>query len=216
MTTLDRGLVRRRFDHGGFTLTELLVAMTCLGLVLAALTGMFVSGQQSFLVGANQVEAQENVRIALQRMSDEIRGAGNGPSGAKFTAIAAGQTATSLILQNDWNGNGSIEPAVTTNVNGAPRGEQVTYSYVGTQLMRQESGVDAAAVPLVGGIQSLTFTYLGADGATTAVTDNIRSVTVAVRGGPQTCAPTNPCAPYTYAEGNVGMAMIDTALIRNR
>ncbi len=216
MTTLDRGLVRRRFDHGGFTLTELLVAMTCLGLVLAGLTGMFVSGQQSFLVGANQVEAQENVRIALQRMSDEIRGAGNGPSGAAFTAIAAGQTATSLVLQNDWNGNGIIEPAVTTNVNGAPRGEQVTYSYVGTQLMRQESGVDAAAVPLVGGIQSLTFTYLGADGATTAVTDNIRSVTVAVRGGPQTRAPTNPCAPYTYAEGNVGVAMIDTARIRNR
>ena len=216
MKTPERNLVRRRLGRGGFTLTELLVAMACVGLVLAGLTGLLVSGQQSFLVGANQVEAQENVRIALQRMADEIRGAGNGPSGAAFTAIAAGQTATSLVLQNDWNGNGIIEPGVTTNVNGMLRGEQVTYSFVGTQLMRQESGVDAAAVPLVGGIQSLTFTYLGADGATTAVTANIRSVTVAVRGGPQTRAPSNPCAPYTYAEGNVGVAMIDTARIRNR
>jgi hypothetical protein len=190
--------------------------MACLGLVLAGLAGMFAGGHQSFLVGVNQVEAQENVRIALNRMADEIRGAGNGPSGAFFTAIAAGQTATSLVLQNDWNGNGIIEPGVTTNVNGVLRGEQVTYSFVGAQLMRQESGVDAAAVPLIGGVQGLTFTYLGADGAPTAVTANIRSVTVTVRAGPQTRQPSNPCVPYTYAEGNVGVTMIDTARIRNR
>ena len=216
MKTPELVPVRRRLGNGGFTLTELLVAMACVGLVLAGLTGLFISGQQSFLIGANQVEAQENVRIALQRMADEIRGAGNGPSGAAFTAIAAGQTATSVILQNDWNGNGLIEPGVTTNVNGTPRGEQVTYSFVGTQLMRQESGVDGAAVPLVGGVQSLVFTYLGPDGAPTGVTANIRSVTVTVRAGPQTRQPSNPCASYTYTEGNVAVTMIDTARIRNR
>ena len=216
MKTPQLTRVRRRVGDGGFTLTELLVALACVGLVLAGLTGLFVSGQQSFLIGANQVEAQENVRIAITRMADEIRGAGNGPSGAAFTAIAAGQTATSLVLQNDWNGNGIIEPGVTTNVNGSLRGEQVTYSFVGTQLMRQESGVDAAAVPLVGGVQSLTFTYLGADGAATGVTANIRSVMVTLRAGPQTRQPSNPCVPYTYAEGNVAVTMVDTARIRNR
>src|SRR5207245_8369757 len=179
-------LVRCRLGRDGFTLSELLVAMACLGLVLAGLTGLFASGHQSFLIGLNQVEAQENVRIALQRMADEIRGAGNGPSGAAFTAIAVGQTATSLILQTDWNGRGIIEPGVTTNVNGALRGEQVTYSFIGTQLMRQESGVAAAAVPLIGGGQGLSFTYLAADGASTAVRANIRCVTGAVRGGSQT------------------------------
>ena len=216
MKTPQLTRVRRRVGDGGFTLTELLVALACVGLVLAGLTGLFVSGQQSFLIGLNQVEAQENVRIAITRMADEIRGAGNGPSGAAFTAIAAGQTATSLVLQNDWNGNGLIEPAVTTNVNGTPRGEQVTYSFVGTQLMRQESGVDAAAVPLVGGVQGLTFTYLGADGAPTGATANIRSVMVTVRAGPQTRVSSNPCAPFTYTEGNVAVTMVDTARIRNR
>jgi len=206
----------QRLGHDGFTLTEMLVAMACVGLVLAGLTGMFMGGQQSFLVGINQVEAQENVRIALTRMADEIRGAGNGPSGAAFTAIGVGQSATSLVLQNDWNGNGLIEPAVTTNVNGALRGEQVIYSFVGTQLFRQESGVDGAPVPLVGGIQSLTFTYLGPDGAATGVTANIRSVMVTVRAGPQNRTLSNPCAPFTYTEGNVGVTMIDTARIRNR
>src|SRR5207244_6179845 len=146
-------------------------------------------------------EVQENVGIALQRRADAVRGAGNGPSGAAFTAVAAGQTATSLVLQNDWNGNGIIEPGVTTNVNGTLRGEQVTYSFVGTQLMRQESGVDAAAVPLIGGVQGLTFTYLRADGATPAVTANIRSVTVAIRGGPRTRTPSQPCALYCTTVG---------------
>ena len=207
---------------GGFTLAEVLVATAFIAITAGAIGVGFMQGTGSVETGRQQTTA---VYLAEQRLeqlkawslnSTGGQGWASLVTGAAFTAIAAGQTATSLVLQNDWNGNGIIEPGVTTNVNGMLRGEQVTYSYVGTQLMRQESGVDAAAVPLVGGIQSLTFTYLGADGATTAVTDNIRSVTVAVRGGPQTRAPTNPCAPYTYAEGNVGVAMIDTARIRNR
>lgn len=205
---------RRLVGHGGFTLAELLVALACVGLVLAGLATLFVSGQQSFLVGANQVEAQETVRIAIARMTDEIRLAGNGPSGAAFTAIAAGQTATSLVLQNDWNGNGVVDAGVTVNVNGAQRGEQVTYSFAGGQLLRQESAVDAAALPLVGGIQNLTFTYLDASGAVTATTANIRSVVVTVQAGPQTRLAGNPCA--TYAQGKVAVTMTDTARIRNR
>jgi len=39
------------------------------GLVLAGLVTFLVAGQQSFLVGANQIEAQQNVRIAVTRRS---------------------------------------------------------------------------------------------------------------------------------------------------
>src|SRR5439155_51584 len=48
----------------GFTLPELLVAMASVGLVLTGLVSFLVAGQRSFLVGANQVESQQNVRIA--------------------------------------------------------------------------------------------------------------------------------------------------------
>src|SRR5437870_8855016 len=97
----------------GFTFPELLVAMASVGLVLTGLVSFLVAGQRSFLVGANQVEAQQNVRIAIARMIDEIRGSGNGrpglpcgisrlgsgtppPQPATFDAIAAGPTATSF------------------------------------------------------------------------------------------------------------------------
>ncbi len=143
-------------------------------------------------------------------MTDEIRSAGNGPAGAAFAAIAAGQTATSLTLQNDWNGNGSVDPGVVVTVNGSPRGEQVTYSFAGGQLLRRESAVDGAPQPIIGGIEALTFTYLDASGVVTATTANIRSVVVTVQTRPETRQ------AAAYPQGRVSVTMTDTARIRNR
>ena len=46
-------------DQRGFTLTELLVACALIGLVMAGLFSMLQSGQQTYLTGTNQVEAQQ-------------------------------------------------------------------------------------------------------------------------------------------------------------
>src|SRR5437867_528447 len=201
---MSAGAERRRprtTARGGFTLPELLVAMAGAGLVLAGLVTFLVAGQQSFLVGANQIEAQQNVRIAIARMVDEIRGSGNapGPSGncPPRSAIGNGQTATSLTLQNDWNGNGCIDTGVVVMVNGSPRGEQVTYSFAGDQLLRQESAVNNAAQSVVGGIQTLAFTYLDASGAVTGTSGFICSVVVTVQTRPETRQ------PATYQQGRV-------------
>ena len=206
--------------QAGFTLTELLVALAGVGLVLAGLATFFVAGQQSFLVGANQIEAQQNVRIAIARMIEEIRNAGNARAQAPplpatcppygFCALANGQTATSFTLQNDWNGNGVIEPGVTVSVNGTQRDEQITYSFVGSQLLRQESAIDAAPVPLIGGIQALQFSYADETGAVTATTASIRTIVVSVTTSPETRQAT------TYDQGRVLVTMTDTARIRNR
>jgi len=197
----------------GFTLPELLVAMTSAGLVFAGLVTFLMAGQQSFLVGSNQIEAQQNVRIALARMIDEIRGSGNAPGAAgncpPRSAIGVGQTATSLTLQNDWNGNGCIDPGVVVIVNGSPRGEQVTYTFAGSRLLRQESAVNNAAEPLVGGIQTLAFAYLDASGAVTETAASICSVVVTIRTRPET----RQAAAYPL--GRVFVEMTDTARIRN-
>jgi len=210
----------RRLGQAGFTLIELVVALAGVGLVLAGLAAFFIGGQQSFLVGANQIEAQQNVRIAIERMIDEIRNAGNAralppPAPATcppygFCALANGQTVTSFTLQNDWNGNGVIEQGLTVTVNGTQRGEQVTYSFVGTQLLRQESAVDAAPVPLVGGIQALQFTYFDESGNATGTTANIRTIVVSVTTRPESRQ------AATYNQGLVLVTMTDTARIRNR
>jgi prepilin-type N-terminal cleavage/methylation domain-containing protein len=128
---------RRRRDQRGFTLIELLIATAVLGLVMAGLLGLLTASQRAYSRGSNTIDAQQNVRVALERMVKEIREAGYHPrlpdtvpatcppgaigglypSGGgtdspcwSFYPIVA-QTATGLTLQYDWNGDGVI----TTN-----------------------------------------------------------------------------------------------------
>src|SRR5262245_43255240 len=178
-------------DQRGFTLTELLVACALIGLVMAGLFGMLQSGQQTYLTGTNQVEAQQALRLALLRMTNEIRDAGycptcgtGSPAIAGFEAITA-QSATGFTIQNDWNATwdgvstgiftGGTVPHVVVNSDGTTtttnRGEQVIYAYNSGsgKLTRREIGIDAQPVDIASGISSLSFTYLDVNGAPTAI-----------------------------------------------
>ena len=215
-------------DQRGFTLTELLVACALIGLVMAGLFGILHSGQQSYLNGTNQVEAQQALRLALLRMTNEIRDAGycptcgtGNPAIVGFSAITA-QSATTFTIQNDWNGTwdgstgifscGTVPHAVlhsdgtTTTTN---RGEQVTYTFSSGTLTRREIGIDAAPVVIASGISSLTFTYLDNAGAVTSTAANIRAIAVNVVGQPQN-------QPSTFQAGRVQVAMTDSIRLRNR
>jgi prepilin-type N-terminal cleavage/methylation domain-containing protein len=196
-------------NQRGFTLAEMLVVCAIVGLVMASLLGLLMQGQQAYWFGTTQVDAQQTVRVAVERMVKEIREAGyeplvpetnpaacpNGatyplyPSGGtcyKFVPITA-PSATALTLQFNWNGSTTgthidagmvIDPMCAGAV--ACRGEQVTYALAGSNLTRQEIGVDAAAVVLASGITALTFTYLDDAGVGTAAPDLIRSVGISV------------------------------------
>ena len=199
----------------GYSLPELTVAMAVAGIIMAGLLGMLMSGQQSYLVGTDQAEAQQNLRIAIGRMIQEIRLAGDDPTKVGFDAIT-NQTATGLTIQNDWNANGAIQNAgtvgVTLNdgVTVVQRGEQVIYSLNGTTLMRQETGVDNAAQAVADGIQTLTFTYFKADGVTPAtVAADIRQVVVDIVARPVD-------QPSSSAAGAVYVKMTDKVRLRNR
>jgi prepilin-type N-terminal cleavage/methylation domain-containing protein len=139
----------------GFTLAELLVAFAVLALVLASVVTVQQSGLLAYVTGSNRVEAQQNVRAALDRMVREIREAQSLTS----------PNATTLTLRYDWNGNGVIGEAgvaVCVDVPCPPepqRGEQVTYRLTGTALERQESGVDATFLTVIGGVAQLTFGF---------------------------------------------------------
>jgi prepilin-type N-terminal cleavage/methylation domain-containing protein len=215
-------------DQRGFTLTELLVACALVGVVMAGLYSMLQSGQQTYLTGTNQVEAQQALRLALLRMTNEIRDAGycptcgtGNPAITSFDAITA-QSSTSFTVQNDWNGTwdgttgiftGGTVPHVVLNSDGTStttnRGEQVTYTFSSGNLTRREIGIDATPVVIASGISSLTFTYLDNTGAVTATAANIRAIVVNVVGQPQN-------QPTTFQAGRVQVAMTDSIRLRNR
>ncbi len=190
-------LLRSLRGERGFTMTELLVVCALMGIVMAGIVSLLLVGQQSAATTMAKQDAQQNARMSLERMIQEIRESGYLPGGPTcptapavpcppfnyvFNAITA-QTATSLTIQNDWNGSATITAvAVTDPITGALRGEQIVYTYTaGTrELTRQEIGVDGAAVVIAAGIINLAFTYLDQDNNVAIAAANIRTVTITI------------------------------------
>jgi prepilin-type N-terminal cleavage/methylation domain-containing protein len=138
--------IRRRLSNQrGFTLTDLLVATAVIALVM---TGVFViqqQGQQAYLLGASRVETQQSARVALDRMTRELRNAL--PSTAAPTGIVSIPAATDITFRDQCGNN-------------------VQYQLSGTQLNRTAPAYSAGCVfdttstaPLIGGVTSLTMTY---------------------------------------------------------
>jgi prepilin-type N-terminal cleavage/methylation domain-containing protein len=196
-------------DPRGFTLAELLVVMAIMGLVMAGLMPIMVSGNQSYATGSNQIEAQQAARVALERMAREIRGAGFNPTRAACPTVGGelttcpvvgtqggNPTTTALRIQSDANGDGVFATS-----------EHVEYRLSGINLHRKEG--TGATQTIVAGIQSLTFTYLDASGVATVQPENIRSVQISV-----TAQPGN--LPATWQAGRVSVTMSDRIRLRNR
>ncbi len=206
---------RLRSQHG-FTLTELLISMAVIGFILGGMLTLQLTGQETYLTGSNQVESQEAGRIALQRMITEIRGAGNDPQGVTsqspppWTKIT-NASATAFTIQNDWDGTGTINTAITVTVNGTLHGEQVTYSLSGSTLRRQESAIDNAPQVVIDGVDLLTFAYFDVSNAVianpAANASLIRTIGITLR--------TRPTDQPAATQGRVWVTMDDRVRIRN-
>jgi len=140
---------RVRVDQQGFTLAELLVVMAIVALIMAGLLTLLKTGNESYLRGANQVEAQSAVRATLEQMTQEIREAGYNPQGLPACApplvpggappwpcmdAIVNATATSFTIWNDWNGSGCIQGTVFPGCTDAANPPfQVQYFWGGVQ-----------------------------------------------------------------------------------
>jgi prepilin-type N-terminal cleavage/methylation domain-containing protein len=224
MTAMRRA-TRRWSGRGGFTLVELLITTAIVGVVMAGLYVMLSAGQESYLVGANQAEAQQNLRLAMDRMVQELRNAGYCPACSNacvgagnvgpFPSISAAN-ATGFTIQYDWNGDyncvtgaGITAGAVNYLGSGTNRGEQVIYDVTGGNLRRREMGVDGAPVVLASGIVTATFVYQDAAGAVTATPANIRRVVITFTAQPQN-------QPAATQQGRTQVTVQDTVRLRNR
>lgn len=118
-------------NERGFTLAEMLVVCAIVGLVMASLLGLVMSGQQAYWFGTTQVDAQQTVRVAMERLVKDIRAAGYEPLAPETDPTACpnvtnyplyatvpcyrfypitSQSATALTLQYNWNGSTCTVP----------------------------------------------------------------------------------------------------------
>jgi prepilin-type N-terminal cleavage/methylation domain-containing protein len=146
-------------DQRGFTLTELLVVATVLGMILAGVVLIQMQGQQAYLVGSHRVEVQQNNRAALELMVRDLR------SAESVTTLGGAADLTVRTCQDPYPSSAPTTPCLPADV------VTVRYQLSGTTLNRIVSGT---TTPLIGGVQTLAMTYYTYDPST-----NTTSVTTA-------------------------------------
>ncbi len=87
----------------GFTLIELLIVMFMLGLVTMALYSLYTTHQRSAYVQDEVVEVQQNLRIAMDKITNDVRMAGlfiPSPATATFNAFPVQATGDAAGVAN--------------------------------------------------------------------------------------------------------------------
>ena len=156
-----------RNNGNGFTLVEMLVAVAIAGVVMAGIYSAYYSQQKSYIAQGEITKMQQNIRAAMYFMEREIRMAGCDPKGSAGAGITdLGWDAglgryTSISFTEDIDADGEIDGG----------NENIAYVLDGTNLRRNGH-------PIAQNIEALDFVYLGADGAPTAIINDIRSVQI--------------------------------------
>ncbi len=175
-----------RKTNRGFTLVELLIAISLAGLLMIGAVSIFTYSNRAYVVQDDVVATQQFVRSALEIMLHEIRMAGYIPPNFKGNMDSDEQireaTATALTFVSDLNADGNPE--------------LVRYAVSASTLTRQSwdwSAASSAWVPQTGAvtlaenITSLNFNYTYADGtqglpASAQDRENIRAMSITLTG----------------------------------
>jgi type II secretory pathway component PulJ len=177
-------------DAARVSLADLLVGLAMFAVVGAAAFTLLDEGQRAWAFGMARAETQQSARVALARLSAEIRVAGRGGHGFDALAVATPDT---IVLQQDLDGDGAI----------AANGERVTWRLVGTVLRRDAGG---GLQPIVNGVRSFRLTYFDAAGAPTVAPAAVRSVEIALATRPD----------YSAVGSTVETVLTTRVRLRNR
>ncbi|MBI4737370.1 MAG: prepilin-type N-terminal cleavage/methylation domain-containing protein [candidate division NC10 bacterium] len=156
-----------RQRSGGFTLIETLIAAALFSVVITGVYVLYTTMQSTLSRGALKTDLQQNARVGLDRMVQEIRMAGYDPSGAiplvTLLPKAAIRAASSTCLS-----------FVSYNPSPPEKSAQITYDLNETTLRRKEEPWVVASLAFSGGngaqpqaesVNALTFTYYDANNA---------------------------------------------------
>jgi prepilin-type N-terminal cleavage/methylation domain-containing protein len=149
----------------GVTLIEMLISTALFSFVMAGVYLLYTTMQGTMIRGEMKTDLQQNARVGLGRMVQELRMAGYDPSNALASVAlaprdairAAGPSCLSIVA---YEMDAGTSPPT-------PRSAQVTYLLDGTVLRRRQDPWVAASnaftggsgQPLAEGVNSLTFAY---------------------------------------------------------
>jgi type IV pilus assembly protein PilW len=151
----------------GFTLVELLVAMTVCSIAMGSMIAFFTTQNRAYTRDTVTAGIQQAARAGIDFMSDNIRMAGLDPEQTgNFGIEAPGATVVTFTADLDMNGQIDVSNS-----------ERITYALNGSQVQQT---VAAVTEPLVDNVTDLTFIYRDEDGVVTADPTAIRTVQVSM------------------------------------
>ena len=148
----------------GFTLSEVIIVVSVIGIVLVVMTPLFKTTHRSWVVNDRWTEVVQNARVALDKMVREIRQARG------IVYVTAKTNAQGIIRFTDKT-SGSMEFRFNTNTSMLDYGSPGDLSSNPTSLNYS----------LAGPVQTLKFTCYQADAVTETTTPaQIRSVDIEI------------------------------------
>ncbi len=169
--------------ENGFTLVELLIAMTIGLIILAALSSTFLMQRKIYDVQEQIVEMVQTARAAMDMMTMEIRMGGYDPTGSANATIVSA-TSNSINFTLDITDDAGTGPS---DKDTSDSNENITYSLYtedGIQKLGRKSKAGASNQPVVEHVQSLEFQYWNEDGVllvTPFPAANLRRIEVAIK-----------------------------------
>ena len=183
-------------SSSGFTLMELLVAMTISLVVLASVTKTFTVQTRQNSAEEQIAQMQQNVRGALDLMVRELQMAKYDPAGTAFPTGIYGVTysASQLQIKADMDSSGALDTATSGSV------ENIIYAYDSANLrITRQLGSGGTAQIVADNVTAFTFAYYDANGiavTSSANSGNIRKVTITI-----TARTTKPDPSYPSNSG---------------
>jgi len=97
----------RHSSEGGFSLIEIMVAVTLLAVITVGLMAMFYQTQKAFRLGANQVDILESGRATIQLMSQDLQQAypSHLTNAVNFEVMTKGASRLDMVLPTGWRTN---------------------------------------------------------------------------------------------------------------
>lgn len=167
----------------GFTLVELLVYMMLFGIVLTAISTLFISNTRSHTSQQNSMEMNQDLRGAMDLMVREIRMAAYDPTDSGLFGFINGGSGT------DDTDVDSINFTTDYDEDGATGGTNEAinyYLYTSDGIQKLGRNVSGTLNPVAESITALAFTYIDANGAvitpplSAAGLTNIRTVQISI------------------------------------
>ena len=158
-------------ETGGFTVTELVLALAIMMMVMAAMVSLLISLNRAYTAQNVSAGVQQVTRAGINIMARAIRMAGLNPLKINQIGILEA-SANKIRFQHDTNSSGTIEIG---------QDEDIAYLLNGNhQLIRQKDGNFRSNKSLIDHVNDLTFKYFDRDDEETSILDDIHTVEISL------------------------------------